>query len=115
MPCGHIQDRGTPALAVREDCPAAARVMSGGSLAASTGERRVATRVGALALADEGTGTPVVLWPSLDSDRRLLCHVQRLLGAGWRTLRIDGPGFDPRAAADGLRHPTGRRVRERTS
>ena len=51
------------------------------------------TRVGTIALADEGTGTPVVLWPSLFSDRRLFSHVQRLLGAGWRTLRIDGPGF----------------------
>jgi 3-oxoadipate enol-lactonase len=60
---------------------------------AATGERRVATRVGAIALADEGTGTPLILWPSLFSDRRLFCHVQRLLGAGWRTLRIDGPGF----------------------
>lgn len=59
----------------------------------STGERHVTTRVGAISLSDEGTGTPVVLWPSLFSDRRLYTHVCRLLGGGWRTVRIDGPGF----------------------
>lgn len=59
----------------------------------STVERHVTTRVGAIALSDEGTGTPVVLWPSLFSDRRLYTHVCRLLGGGWRTVRIDGPGF----------------------
>lgn len=56
-------------------------------------ERRITTRVGAISLSDEGTGTPVVLWPSLFSDRRLYAHVCRLLGGGWRTIRIDGPGF----------------------
>jgi len=55
--------------------------------------RSLPTRVGSIALADQGVGMPVVLWPSLFSDRRLFSHVQRLLGAGWRTLRIDGPGF----------------------
>ena len=33
--------------------------------------RRIPTRVGAIAIADEGSGTPVVLWPSLFSDHRL--------------------------------------------
>jgi 3-oxoadipate enol-lactonase len=83
-------------IAVRADVESrhqAACIMSGGSWAASTEDCRVTTRVGTLALADEGTGTPVVLWPSLFSDRRLYGHVQRLLGTGWRTLRIDGPGF----------------------
>lgn len=55
--------------------------------------RRVSTLVGSIALADEGTGTPVVLWPSLFSDHRLFSHVRRLLGDDWRTIRIDGPGF----------------------
>ena len=67
--------------------------MSQDTLTRSAGERRVATRVGAIALADEGRGTPLVLWPSLFSDRRLFFHVRRLLGTDWRTLRIDGPGF----------------------
>lgn len=55
--------------------------------------RRVQTRLGAIALVDQGTGTPVVFWPSLFSDHRLYAHVVALLGRGWRTLRIDGPGF----------------------
>jgi 3-oxoadipate enol-lactonase len=55
--------------------------------------RRVPTRVGTLAVADEGAGTPVVLWPSLFSDHRLFSPLVPLLGEGWRTLRIDGPGF----------------------
>lgn len=54
---------------------------------------RLPTRVGTLAFADAGTGTPVVLWPSLFSDHRLFTHVVRGLGDGWRTLCIDGPGF----------------------
>ncbi|MEB3221026.1 MAG: alpha/beta fold hydrolase [Candidatus Sericytochromatia bacterium] len=54
---------------------------------------RLPTRVGTLAFADAGTGTPVVLWPSLFSDHRLFAHVVRGLGDGWRTLTIDGPGF----------------------
>lgn len=56
-------------------------------------DRRITTRMGAISLSDEGTGTPVVLWPSLFSDRHLYTHVCRLLGGGWRTIRIDGPGF----------------------
>jgi len=55
--------------------------------------RRISTRVGAIAIADEGAGTPVLLWPSLFSDHRLFAHVVPLLGDGWRTIRIDGPGF----------------------
>jgi 3-oxoadipate enol-lactonase len=55
--------------------------------------RRVSTRVGSIALTDEGTGTPVVLWPSLFGDHRMFSHVQRMLGDDWRTIRIDGPGF----------------------
>ena len=55
--------------------------------------RRVPTRVGAIAFADEGDGTPVVLWPSLFSDHRLFAHLVPVLGDGWRTIRIDGPGF----------------------
>jgi 3-oxoadipate enol-lactonase len=55
--------------------------------------RRLPTRVGQLALLDEGAGTPVVFWPSLFSDHRLFAHVVPLLGEGWRTIRIDGPGF----------------------
>ena len=55
--------------------------------------RRVSTHVGSLAIADEGAGTPVVLWPSLFSDHRLYALVAPLLGEGWRTIRIDGPGF----------------------
>jgi pimeloyl-ACP methyl ester carboxylesterase len=56
-------------------------------------QRRIATRVGELALVDEGEGRPVVLWPSLFSDHRLFTHVCAALGEGWRTLRLDGPGF----------------------
>ena len=55
--------------------------------------RRIATAVGTLAVADRGQGTPVVLWPSLYSDHRLYEHVVRELGDGWRTISIDGPGF----------------------
>lgn len=55
--------------------------------------RRFSTQVGELALIDEGTGTPVVFWPSLFSDHRLYVEVVRALGPGWRTLRFDGPGF----------------------
>jgi hypothetical protein len=55
--------------------------------------RRITTRVGAIALADEGGGTPIVLWPSLFSDHRLFAHVVPLLGDEWRTLRTDGLGF----------------------
>ncbi len=54
---------------------------------------RIPTRVGALALVDEGAGAPVVLWPSLFSDHRLYAPLAPLLGEGWRTIRIDGPGF----------------------
>lgn len=62
-------------------------------MSSSSPQRRIATRVGSIAVADEGAGTPVVFWPSLFSDHRLFDHVCRLLGDGWRTLRIDGPGF----------------------
>ena len=55
--------------------------------------RQVTTRLGAIAFVDEGAGTPVVLWPSLFSDHRLFAHLVPLLGDGWRTIRIDGPGF----------------------
>lgn len=57
--------------------------------------RRVSTRLGTLAVADsgEGTRTPVLLWPSLFSDHRLYRHVTGLLGPGWRTISVDGPGF----------------------
>lgn len=63
--------------------------------------RRIPTSVGVLALADEGTGVPVVMWPSLFSDHRLYAHVRAGLGDRWRCLRVDGPGFgasDPPAA-----------------
>lgn len=55
--------------------------------------RRIATRVDALALADDGQGQPVVCWPSLFSDHRLFAQVVPLLTGDWRVLRIDGPGF----------------------
>ena len=55
--------------------------------------RRIPTRVGAIAIADEGAGTPVVLWPSLFSDHRLYAPLVPLLSDRWRTVRIDGPGF----------------------
>ena len=38
-------------------------------------QRRIPTRVGTLAVADHGSGTPVVLWPSLFSDHRLFALV----------------------------------------
>lgn len=62
-------------------------------MSSSSPQRLIATRVGSLAVVDEGAGTAVVFWPSLFSDHRLFGHVCRLLGDGWRTLRIDGPGF----------------------
>ncbi|NDF55682.1 MAG: hypothetical protein EB145_16090, partial [Proteobacteria bacterium] len=55
--------------------------------------RRIPTRVGAIAIADEGSGTPVVLWPSLFSDHRLYAALVPLIGDRWRTIGIDGPGF----------------------
>lgn len=67
--------------------------------------RRVPTRVGALALADEGTGMPVVLWPSLFSDHRLFAPMVPLLGDEWRTIRVDGPGFGQSDAPRGEVQP----------
>lgn len=55
--------------------------------------RRIRTRVGTLAVADQGAGTPVVFWPSLFSDHRLYDRVVTHLGDGWRTISVDGPGF----------------------
>lgn len=55
--------------------------------------RQIETRVGMLAVVDEGAGEPVVMWPSLFSDHRLFDLVVTHLGADWRTLRVDGPGF----------------------
>ncbi len=55
--------------------------------------RRVRTGVGSLAIADRGEGTPVVFWPSLFSDHRLYDRVVEHLGADWRTISVDGPGF----------------------
>lgn len=67
--------------------------------------RRVPTRVGTLAVADsgtgEGTGTPVVLWPSLFSDHRLYRYVTELLAPRWRTISVDGPGFGQSTPPDG--------------
>ncbi|MFM8352592.1 MAG: alpha/beta fold hydrolase [Actinomycetales bacterium] len=55
--------------------------------------RRVATSVGELALADQGSGTPILMWPSVFSDHRLFDLVRADLGEDWRVIRIDGPGF----------------------
>lgn len=55
--------------------------------------KRIETRVGTLAVADHGSGEPVVLWPSLFSDHRLYRYVTDLLGQQWRTICVDGPGF----------------------
>ena len=63
------------------------------STATTAINRHVHTRVGTLAIADQGDGPPVLLWPSLFSDHRLYDHVQPLLADQWRTIRIDGPGF----------------------
>lgn len=63
--------------------------------------KRVETRVGTLALADRGAGLPVVLWPSLFSDHRLYASVVERLGAGWRALVVDGPGFGESARPHG--------------
>jgi 3-oxoadipate enol-lactonase len=67
--------------------------------------RRISTRVGTIAIADEGAGAPVLLWPSLFSDHRLFAHVVPLLGDGWRTIRIDGPGFGQSDAPRGEVQP----------
>ena len=67
--------------------------------------RLIPTRVGALALDDKGAGTPVVLWPSLFSDHRLYAPLVPLLGEGWRTIRIDGPGFGQSDAPRGEVQP----------
>jgi 3-oxoadipate enol-lactonase len=75
------------------------------SMTTPTPLRRVSTRVGTLALADQGAGTPVVLWPSLFSNHRLFAHVVPLLGDEWRTLRIDGPGFGQSDAPRGEVQP----------
>jgi 3-oxoadipate enol-lactonase len=67
--------------------------------------QRIPTRVGTIAAADDGAGTPVVCWPSLFSDHRLYAHVVPLLGDGWRVLRIDGPGFGASDAPQGEVQP----------
>ena len=63
------------------------------SLTRSAINRHVTTSVGRLAIADHGTGMPVILWPSIFADHRFYGLVSALLGDGWRTVRIDGPGF----------------------
>ena len=59
----------------------------------SSRQHRIKTRVGSIAVFENGAGTPIVFWPSLFSDHRLFSHVVRLLGNDWRSLCIDGPGF----------------------
>lgn len=59
----------------------------------SSRKQKIKTRVGSIAVFENGAGTPIVFWPSLFSDHRLYSHVVRLLGNDWRSLRIDGPGF----------------------
>jgi len=59
----------------------------------SSRQHRIKTRVGSIAVFENGAGTPIVFWPSLFSDHRLYDHVVGLLGNNWRSLRIDGPGF----------------------
>lgn len=56
-------------------------------------QTHVSTRVGKIFVMDEGSGIPVVMWPSLFSDHALFDHVVELLGDRWRTIRVDGPGF----------------------
>lgn len=66
-------------------------------------QKEINTRVGVLAVADQGSGTPVVFWPSLFSDHHLFDSVVAGLGEGWRTVRIDGPGFgnsNPQSAGE---------------
>lgn len=63
--------------------------------------KHVPTRLGTLAVADRGEGTPVVLWPSLFSDHRLYRHVTPLLGREWRSICVDGPGFGQSTPPDG--------------
>ncbi len=67
--------------------------------------RRVDTRVGTLALADYGEGLPVLFWPSLFSDHQLYAPVVERLGAGWRALVVDGPGFGESARPRGEVQP----------
>jgi 3-oxoadipate enol-lactonase len=67
--------------------------------------RRIPTRVGEIAFADEGAGVPVVMWPSLFSDHRLFSRLVPLLGEGWRAIRIDGPGFGQSDAPRGEVQP----------
>ena len=55
--------------------------------------QRIATSVGTLAVVDEGTGVPVICWPSLFADHRFYEPLRDALGEGWRCVRIDGPGF----------------------
>ena len=64
--------------------------------------RRIATRVGTLAMADYGEGTPVLMWPSLFADHRFFELVVEELGEGWRTIRVDGPGFGASDAPTGV-------------
>ena len=52
-------------------------------------------------MADHGEGIPVVMWPSLFSDHRFFALVVEELGDGWRTIRVDGPGFGESDAPKG--------------
>lgn len=61
----------------------------------------VPTQVGTLALAAQGEGVPVVMWPSVFADHRLFALIVDQLGEGWRTIRVDGPGFGASTAPKG--------------
>ena len=52
----------------------------------------VSTRVGSLAVEETGSGPPVILWPSLFTDRSMWRHQRAALEERYRLLLVDPPG-----------------------
>lgn len=61
----------------------------------------VSTRVGSLAVEETGCGPPVLLWPSLFTDRSLWRHQRAALEERYRLLLVDPPGHGDSGPARG--------------
>ena len=66
--------------------------MSTGGTGAGGAVSHVSTRVGSLAVEEAGAGPPVLLWPSLLSNRAMWRHQREALAGRYRLLLVDPPG-----------------------